>query len=169
MCSGRRSFRYGGFTYAELLMAMMVTIIILTAVVTLASAFGNARDATERMSEDQTILRTATVRVLDAIRFSNRVTSATATQIQLWADSDADGNIEAGEYQTLSTTGTSLSIAGSSGTVTVIPECSNVQFSVDAAAPNTKRICIAFDLQANGQTRHYEIAGSLWASSGHIH
>src|SRR5512133_1794588 len=95
----RRSFRCGGFTYVELLMAMMVTIIVLTAMVTLSSAFGNARDATERMSEDQTILRTATIRVLDAIRFSNRVTSATATQIRLWADSDADGKIEAGEYQ----------------------------------------------------------------------
>jgi type II secretory pathway pseudopilin PulG len=165
----RRSFRCGGFTYAELLMAMMVTIIILTAVLTLTSAFANARDATEHMSEDQTILRTATIRVLDAIHFSNRVTSATATQIQLWADSDADGHIEAGEYQTLTTTGTSLSITGSTGTVTVIPACSNVQFSVDAAAPNTKRICIAFDLQENGQTRHYEIAGSLWGSSGHVH
>jgi type II secretory pathway pseudopilin PulG len=164
-----RSFRCGGFTYAELLMAMMVMIVILTAVVTLASAFGNARDATEQMSQDQTVLRTATIRVLDAIRFSNRVISATATQIQLWADTDADGKIEAGEYQTLTTTGTSLSVTGSSGTVTVIPECSNVQFSVDAAAPNTKRICIAFDLQENGQTRHYEIAGSLWASSGHVH
>jgi type II secretory pathway pseudopilin PulG len=164
----RRSFRCG-FTYAELLMAMMVTIIILTAMVTLVSAFANARDTTERMSEDQTILRTATIRILDAIHFSNRVTSATATQIQLWADSDADGKIEAGEYQTLTTTSTSLSITGSSGTATVIPECSNVQLSVDAAAPNTKRICIAFDLQENGQARHYEIAGSLWGSSGHVH
>jgi type II secretory pathway pseudopilin PulG len=165
----RRSIRCGGFTYAELLMAMMITVILLTAVVTLAAAFGDARDATERMSEDQTILRTATIRVLDAIRFSNRVISATATQIQLWADSDADGKIEAGEYQVLSTTGTTLSITGSSGTVTVIPQCGNVQFSVDAAAPNTKRICIAFDLQEDSRTRRYEIAGSLWASSGHVH
>lgn len=169
MGTRRRTFCCGGFTYAELLMAIMVTIIILTAVVTLASAFGNAHDATKQMSEDQTILRTATIRVLDAIRFSNRVTSATATQIQLWSDIDADGKIEAGEYQTLDTTGTSLSITGPSGTVTVIPECGNVQFSVDAAAPNTKRICIAFDLQENGHTRHYEIAGSLWGSSGHVH
>lgn len=169
MHNGQRSFRCGGFTYAELLMAMMVTIIILTAVVTLASAFGNAHDATKQMSEDQTILRTATIRVLDAIRFSNQVTSATATQIQLWSDSDADGKIEAGEYQTLDTNGTSLSITGPSGTMTVIPECGNVQFSVDVAVPNTKRICIAFDLQENGQTHRYEIAGSLWASSAHVH
>lgn len=169
MCFRRRTIHCGGFTFAELLMAMMVTAIILTAVLTLASAFGHARDATEQMSEDQTTLRTATIRIMDAIRFSNRVISATATQIQLWADGDADGYIEAGEYQTIDTDGVTVSMTNSVGTVTVIPECRNVQFSVDAAAPGTKRISIAFDLQDNGQTRHYEIVGSLWANDRHVH
>jgi prepilin-type N-terminal cleavage/methylation domain-containing protein len=164
----RRTIRFG-FSLVELLMAMMVTVILLTALVTLASAFGDAHEASSEMAEEQTVLRTATIRVLDAIRFSNRVISATATQIQLWFDTDADGKIEAGEYQTLTNNGTSLSITGNSGTVTVIPVCQNLQFSVDAAAPTTKRICIAFDLEENGQWRHYEIGGSLWASSGHVH
>ncbi len=169
MRTEKNRFRYGGFTFAELLMAMMVTTIILTAVITLASAFGHARDATERMSETQTVLRTATIRVSDAIRFSNRVVSATATEIQLWTDLDADGKMEAGEYQTLGTDGTSLTLTGASGVVTMIPVCENVQFLVDVAAPNTRRICVAFDLRENGQTRHYEISSSLWASDRHVH
>jgi hypothetical protein len=87
----------------------------------------------------------------------------------LWIDVDHDGLIDGSESQTILAGGTTLSLTSTSGTMTVIPDCTNLQFAVDAAAPSTRRICISFDLLENGETRHYEINGSLWASDGHLH
>lgn len=186
-------------------MATMVTAVILSAAVTLCSAFGNARDATQSMSETQTVLRTATTRVLDQIRFSNRVTDSQGigswellfsgefniwrrvlSQVELWADADGNGKTIESEkryivfYEKWSDYNNDDIIGGGetnmylvcstvSGAVTVIPSCTNPQIAIDAATPATRRICISFDLRENGITHHYEIAGSLWASDGHVY
>jgi prepilin-type N-terminal cleavage/methylation domain-containing protein len=62
-----------GFSLVELLMALMVTAIILSAVVSLAFAFTSAHEDTANMSKNQAILRYATLRLRDSIRFSNSI------------------------------------------------------------------------------------------------
>lgn len=49
-----------------------------------------------------------------------------------------------------------------------IPQCSNAQFFVDAAAPRTRLVSISFDLEEDGITRHYQINASLRAWAGNL-
>ena len=59
-----RDVRYKrGFTLVELLLALIVTGIILTAVTTLAFAVGAANDATDDTSQKQAQVRFATLRI----------------------------------------------------------------------------------------------------------
>jgi hypothetical protein len=106
--------------------------------------------------------------------------------VELWADADGNGKIVESEKRYIvfyekwtdynkddiiggGEANIYLVVSNFSGAVTVIPSCDNPQISIDTAIPNTKRICISFDLEENGQMRHYEIAGSLWAADGHVH
>jgi len=43
----------------------------------------------------------------------------------------------------------------------LIPQCSNVQFLLDAPAPQTQSVSILFDLEENGLTRNYKINTTL--------
>ena len=50
----------------------------------------------------------------------------------------------------------------------LMPQCSNVEFSMDAAAPETKFVNISFDLQGEGLRGHYELNASLMAWAGKL-
>ena len=52
--------------------------------------------------------------------------------------------------------------------VTLIPQCSNVQFTLDAKSPQTRFVSISFDLEENGITHHYQINASLQAWAGNL-
>ncbi len=87
-----------GFTLAELLIAMMVTGIILSAVVSLAYALGSANEATSQMGRKQTQLRSATVRLAELIRHCKLICAISDNDIVIWkADEDRDGRINPGE------------------------------------------------------------------------
>ena len=94
----RRLKGRGGFTLAELLIALMVTAIILSAVASLASAMGSANSATKEMGRNQTILRSASIRLAEIIRYSKLICATPGNDVVIWkADDDNDNEIGPGE------------------------------------------------------------------------
>jgi len=45
--------------------------------------------------------------------------------------------------------------------ITLIPQCSNLGFSFDAAPPDTQFVSVSFDLEENGIGRQYQINAAL--------
>ena len=159
--------RKGGFTLAELIIALMVTAIILSAVASLAYALGSANKATSEIGQAQAVLRYANVRIADVIKHSNRVCSASATAIRLWSDQNGDAVEEASEYFDITTNldATSLVLTSGVGAITLISDCSNVCFVLDKPAPNTELISISFDLEENDIVNTYNITAALRCSN----
>ncbi|MHC4159662.1 MAG: hypothetical protein ACYSSO_11365 [Planctomycetota bacterium] len=52
--------------------------------------------------------------------------------------------------------------------VTLIPQCSNVQFFLDTNAPQTQFVSISFHLEENSFPCHYQINASLQAWAGNL-
>ena len=154
-----------GFTLAELLIALMITSIILSAVASLAYSLGKANKITSEMGINQAYLRKVTLRISDLIRKSNQVISADSDSIVLWADANADGVIDVSERITIQNDieGNSIIISQSEA----YTQCQNVQFYTDAAAPNTKLVSVFFDLVQDGATESYQITASLRCSDKH--
>jgi prepilin-type N-terminal cleavage/methylation domain-containing protein len=154
-----------GFTMAELLIALMVTSIILSAVATLAYSLGSANKVTSQMGLNQAFLRNVTLRVSDLVRRSNQVLSADSNTVVLWADGNADGVVDASERITIQN--------NLEGNAIIINQneqytlCQNVQFFTDVVPPDTKRISVFFDLQQDGDTENCQITASLRCSDKH--
>ena len=81
-----------GFTLVELLMALMITAIILSAVATLAFALTSGVSETDEISENQAALRFATVRLSDLIRNSRHTMITSSNDIALWRSDDNEDN-----------------------------------------------------------------------------
>ena len=94
-----KNTRYeNGLTLVELLVALAVASIVLTAVATLAYAMSSANDATDDTSQKQAHVRYATLRVSELIRHCKLVCYATGDDLAIWrADDDHDGQINIGE------------------------------------------------------------------------
>jgi len=88
-----------GLTLVELLVAMIVTSIVLTAVVTLAYAMGTVNDVTDETSKKQAQIRFAALRVSELIRHCKLVCYASTDEVVLWRADDKyiDGKINIGE------------------------------------------------------------------------
>ena len=80
----RNSLSKNGFTLVELLVALIVTSIILTAVSTLAFALSSANKATGQMSRSQAQVRLTTLRIQEIIRNCNLVCYAGNNDIAIW-------------------------------------------------------------------------------------
>jgi len=52
--------------------------------------------------------------------------------------------------------------------VTLIPQCSSVEFLVDVAPPRTKFVSISFDLAENGVAHHYQINSAVRGWAGNL-
>jgi hypothetical protein len=50
----------------------------------------------------------------------------------------------------------------------LIPQCSNVEFLVDADPPNTRFVSILFDLVENNVVKHYQINNALRSWAGNL-
>lgn len=154
-----------GFTIAELLIALMVTSIILSAVATLAYSLGSANKITSQMGLNQAFLRSVTLRVSDLIKKSNRVIAADSNTVLLWIDDNADGVIDDTEYVTIQN--------NLEGNAIIINQneqyslCQNVQFFTDVAPPDTKRVSVFFDLVQDEDTESYQVTASLRCSDKH--
>lgn len=189
-----RDVRYKrGFTLVELLLALIVTGIILTAVTTLAFAVGAANDATDDTSQKQAQVRFATLRISELIRHCKLICGTPSSEIAIWrADNNGDGQININElvYIERGAGGDYLrfcefplsdasivnlsdiqTLSTSSYSVTyipLIPQCINVQFSFDEAPPYSRFVIISFDILENGIVRQYQINTFLRGWAGNL-
>lgn len=189
-----RDTRYKkGFTLVELLVALVVTGIVLAAVATLAFAMGTANDVADDSSQKQAQVRYATLRISELIRHCKLICGTPGDDLAIWrADDNGNGQINinelvyiergtSGDYlrlcefpssdtspvnlsdiETLSTSGYSVTY------VPLVPQCSNVQFSLDAAPPNSRFMSISFDILENGIIRQYQISDTLRGWAGNL-
>ncbi|MFX0199631.1 MAG: PilW family protein [Candidatus Hodarchaeota archaeon] len=87
-----------GLALIELVIAMIVTSIIATAVVTLAYALDTANGVTDDTSKKQAQIRFAAIRISELIRHVKLVCYAGTNDLAVWkADSNDDGQINIGE------------------------------------------------------------------------
>jgi prepilin-type N-terminal cleavage/methylation domain-containing protein len=162
-----RDFDSRGFTLVELLMALVITSLVLAAVATLAYALSSASDSTDDTTEKQAQVRYTTVRVGELIRQCKLICGAPGGDLAIWrADDNVNGKININElvYITACTGSLTLVEFDSSGNSVIsrsgigslstewwltyngntrytqlIPECANVQFTLDQAAPRNYR------------------------------
>ena len=117
------------------------------------------------MHKNQAVLRYASVRFRDLIRMSNTA-RAFGGEIQLWADMDYDGAVDASEQFSIKkgVGSTSIVLSSSSGDTTIVPECSNIVFVL----VQDVMVTIMFDMEVNGATNTYQISGALLCKDDHI-
>ncbi len=70
--------------------------------------------------------------------------------------------VELSDVQTLSTGSYSVTY------VLLVPECSNVEFSLDAAPPYSRFVSISFDVLENEIVRQYQINAALCGWAGNL-
>jgi len=187
------SSKHGGLTLVELLVSLVVCSIILAAVATLAFAMGRANAATGDQNLKQAQVRCATLRISELIRHCRLIAAAGSEDVRIWrSDENADGNINVNELVFLQagpdgaylrlcefpagddSTVTLADVAGLDPAnydvryVTIMTQCSNVQFLVDAPPPNTRFVAVVFDLEENGTSRRYQVAASIRTWAGHL-
>ncbi|KPK40617.1 MAG: hypothetical protein AMJ65_10435 [Phycisphaerae bacterium SG8_4] len=80
-----------GLTLIELLVAMIVTSIVMTAVATLAFAVSSANKTTDDTSVKQAQIRFATMKISDLIRHSKLICHVTNEEMLLWRADDTPG------------------------------------------------------------------------------
>jgi prepilin-type N-terminal cleavage/methylation domain-containing protein len=154
-----------GFTLVELLVALVVTGVVLSAVATLSFALSKANDATNDTSYKQTQVRYATLRISELVRDCKLICYATTDDFAIWrADDNSDGQINIGELVYIergvgrdhlqltefpSSNSAVIKLSSIQGRATnwwtpycssatftqLIPQCSNVQFSFDVSPP----------------------------------
>ena len=169
---------HNGFTLVELLVALMVTSIVFTAVATLAYAVGTVEDSSDDTSRKQARVRYATVRISELIRHSKLVCAADENQVGFWAaDENSDGQINDDErvYIDKVSTGDGYEQLrlreGIGEAVVLVDECSNIEFGFDEPSlPPTQRrfVSVSFDLFENGVDRQYQISSWLRGWAGHL-
>jgi len=185
------------FTLVELLVALMVTSIILSAVATLAYSLGKVNGSSGDSARIQAQVRFATLRLSDLIRHSRLVCGIAGGDLALWADDDGNNQINIEElvyiekgsgsdcirlckFSSAANPTIELSDIAALDTdwwlghgaaaeySTMIPRCGNVVFGVDTAPPNTRFVTISFDVIENGAPRHYQINAALRCWAGHL-
>jgi prepilin-type N-terminal cleavage/methylation domain-containing protein len=89
-----------GLTLIEMLVAMIVTSIVMTAVATLAFAVSSANKTTDGTSVKQAQIRFATMKISDLIRHGKLICCVTNEEMLVWRADDTaggDNGINAGE------------------------------------------------------------------------
>ena len=187
-----------GFTLVELLVAMVVTGIVLTAVATLAYAMSSANDATDDTSQKQAQIRFATLRISELIRHCKLICCVTSEDIAIWrADDNNDGQININELvyietgpgqdrlqlcEFASTNNSAISISSIGAISTswwsaysndvsytkIIPQCSNVQFGFDVSPPQSRFVSISFDIVENDIVRQCQVSAALRGWAGNL-
>jgi len=186
------------FTLVELLVTLVVTGIILSAVATLAFAMSSAtRDSDDTIFKEAQ-LRQARLRIGELIRNCKLICAAPGNDLVVWqADPNNDGDINVRELvyiergddlntlrlcqfspaaadavtlQSLAaaTTKESLVSQYAETYATLIPVCEDVQFHLDAAPPFTRRVTLSFRLIENGTAHPYEMNMALRGWAGNL-
>lgn len=158
------------FTLVELMVGLMVTSIILSAVATLAFAMSHASTAGGDSALRQAELRNATVRLSELIGNCKMICAAPGTDLAVWtADTNGNGLVNVNELiylergtdrkylrlrrlysasnpsrtiaqLALTTTKTQLLNLCSSSTISFIPDCNDAQFAFRDVAPPRTRL-----------------------------
>jgi prepilin-type N-terminal cleavage/methylation domain-containing protein len=179
-----------GFTLAELLVALLITSIVVSAVASLAFAFGTARDYAEETSKQQSYIRFATLKLSELIRHCKLVNSSSDESIVVWrADDNNDGIINVNElvfidrggernyihldeYYDTSTVGFGEAVAVNPGweksSMTLIGDCSNVEFYLDADGPYTGLVSIAFEVVEDSGIQRYQLSSQLRCKADYL-
>lgn len=194
-----KNSRYeNGLTLIELLVAMIVTSIVLTAVATLAYAVSSANDVTDDTSQKQAQVRFATLRISELIRHCRLICYANGDDLAVWrADDNGDGQIniselvyiESGpardhlqlcEFPSSDNTAIGLGSIGALATnwwsayssdinyTRLLPQCGNVQFGLDVLPPKSGFVSISFDIVENGIVRQYQTSAALRCWAGNL-
>ena len=80
-----------GFTLIELMVALIVTGIIMSAVATLAFAFSTANDASNDADRKQAQVRYASLRIAELIRHCKLICALNGGELVIWRDDDVSG------------------------------------------------------------------------------
>ena len=93
MKKSRRQFK--GFTLVELMVALVITGFIMSAIATLAFAFSSANETSDEISVTQAQVRFASLRLKEMISHSRLVCAKTSQDLILWrGDTDGDNNMD---------------------------------------------------------------------------
>lgn len=182
-----------GFTLVELMVALVVTSVILTSIVTLAFAMSSANDATGDTSLKQAQVRYATLRITELIRHCKLICGTPGNDLAIWReDINSDDKININElvfiergmdknylrlceFSPFDTTIIPLADVetlapdrNSTSLVTLIPQCSDVEFFVDVEPPRTKFVSISFELVEDNAVRQYQINAALGSWAGNF-
>jgi prepilin-type N-terminal cleavage/methylation domain-containing protein len=169
-----------GFTLCELIIALGITAVILTATVTLAYALSSATSSSDQLMRSDTILRSSTLRISEMIKHSNLVETTIRGGIVIWTDENTDGKIASTEvdYIEPSNGGSSIQMlkypfSGQNLPLfwvrvlsvrtlyaTLIPECSNISFTINAPS----LVTISFDIDQDGISRNHQITAAVRCS-----
>ena len=102
MKKSRRQFK--GFTLVELMVAMVITGFIMSAIATLAFAFSSANETSDEISVTQAQIRFTSLRLKELISNSRLVCAKTSQDLILWrGDADGDNNIDITEIAYIET------------------------------------------------------------------
>jgi prepilin-type N-terminal cleavage/methylation domain-containing protein len=179
-----------GFTLVELLVALLITSIVVSAVATLAFAFGNARDFAEETSQQQSRIRFTTLKLSELIRHCRLVNSVSDETIAIWRNDDnSDENIninelvfidrgsernyiQLNEYLDASIVDFGQVVVPNpvweNSSVTLMEVCVNVEYYLDAAPPNTNLVSIAFDVVEDSGVQHYQLSSKIRCKSEYL-
>ena len=160
----RRRQSVAGFTLVELMVALMVASVVLSAVATLAYATCSASEATDQMGREQAQLQHVCVRVNDLIKRANYVHIDSEYEFWLWHDKNADGNrLSMDEW-------TRIAKGSDNNTLTIgytesYTQCENITFDYyDWKDGSPRMVVVSFDMEENGQTQNYSINAHLRVS-----
>ncbi len=81
-----------GMTLVELLVALVVTSIVLTAVATLAYALGTVNEASDDTSRKQAEVRYATLKISELVRYCKLICAAPGDDVVIWKADDNPHN-----------------------------------------------------------------------------
>lgn len=187
-----------GFTFVELLVALVVASIVFVSVATLAYALGTANETSDDTSQKQAQVRIATLRISELIRQCKLICGTPGDDLAVWrADDNGNGQInpqelvylEMGQDRnyvklldfpsapdwrvTLSsimggTAKQELILLCDERRTQLVPVCSNAQVVLDLLPPWSKSVSISFDLVENGIIRQYQISAALRGWAGHL-
>ena len=194
----RDSVSKRGFTLVELLVALVVTSIVLTAISTLAFALSSANKSAGDISESQAHVRFTTLKIQELIRNCNLICSASDNDFAIWlSDKNNDKKININEiafiefgsdrnhlqlYTFSSENDSVINIDSinafttnwwslysiSAESVMLLPECRNIDFHFDTLPPNSRFVNIEFEMTENNIVRQYQINAALRSWNGNI-
>ena len=171
-----------GFTLAELLIALLVTSIVLSAVATLAHSLGKANEVMREMGSKQTQLRYTSVKLSELIKHCSLVCARDTDTIAVWRNDDNNDSqinknelvfietspdrdfLRLREYSDTSVVALSgvMGITGSTPSyTTLIAECRNVTFHLDSEPPDTRFVSISFEVFEGNAFHKYQISAGL--------